>query len=250
MTGSMPFDAYSTYYDLLYRDKDYVSEVDYVNELLISRGLNVCDILEFGSGTGKHGRLLANYGYKVFGIELSPEMVSLADQTEGFVCQQGDICSVQLGRTFDAVLSLFHVISYQVTNQSVKAVFSRAAEHLSPGGLFIFDVWYSPAVHNHRPSVRVKRMKDEAICITRIAEPLLRPNDNIVDVKYSIFVEDISSGLIQTFSELHPMRHFSLPEIDLFAEYSGFERLSAETFMSGAPVSEDTWAICLVLRKL
>ena len=206
----MPFNAYSSYYDLLYSDKNYVGEVAYIENLLHKYGIGVSEILEFGSGTGCHGRLLAKSGYKVHGIELSSEMVSLAEQTDGFVCEQGDISKVQLGRTFDTVLSLFHVISYQITNKSVAEVFERAAEHLNEGGLFIFDVWYSPAVYNQRPSIRVKRMQDDSIRITRMAEPMLYPNENRVDVAQYL-CEELATGHVQTVEESHPVRHFSLP---------------------------------------
>lgn len=246
----MHFDAYSRYYDMLYRDKDYQGEVDYIDRLLRTHGVGGRDILEFGSGTGKHGRLLAGRGYQVRGIERSSEMLAQAEQTAGFVCELGDICAVQLDRTFDAVLSLFHVISYQMTNQAVSAVFTRAAEHLAPGGLFIFDIWYSPAVYTQYPAVRVKRLEREGLRVTRIAEPDIHPNENRVDVNYSVFAEDQSDGTVQTLSECHPMRHFSLPELDLFGEHAGFERLAAEAFLTGEPPSEETWGLCLLLRKI
>ena len=105
------FNEYSQYYDLLYRDKQYGAEIDYVHDLLGRHQVSGQDILEFGSGTGKHGRLLADCGYSVTGIERSAEMVAQASAIDGFSCQQGDIRSVKLGCTFDAVLSLFHVIS-------------------------------------------------------------------------------------------------------------------------------------------
>lgn len=250
LTSDAVFDAYSRYYDLLYRDKDYAAEVDYICSLLNRYGVRGRDILEFGSGTGKHGRLLAKRGYKVLGIERSAEMVAQAAECEGFACRQGDICTVHLGRTFDAVLSLFHVVSYQVTNAAVQAVFARAAEHLSRGGLFIFDVWYSPAVYALRPEVRVKRMSDSTVEITRIAEPIIYPNENRVDVNYTIFAKDRISGSVQTLSETHPMRHFSLPELDLVAEQTGFERLAAEEFLTGNTPGEDTWGVCVVLRRI
>jgi len=126
MTESV-FNAYSRYYDLLYRDKDYAAEVEYIDGLLQRHGVTGAELLEFGSGTGKHGRLLAQRGYRVTGIERSADMVALAEQTVGFQCQVGDISTVQLGRPFDAMLSLFHVISYQVSNQAVQTVFMRAA---------------------------------------------------------------------------------------------------------------------------
>lgn len=244
------FSAYSRYYDLLYRDKDYIGEVDYVQKLLVRNGITKGDLLEFGSGTGRHGRLLAERGYTLLGIELSPDMVAKADQTDGFKCQQGDICSIHLDQTYDAVLSLFHVVSYMTSNANVNAVLARASEHLKHGGLFIFDVWYSPAVYEQRPVVRVKRMLDDLVEITRIAEPVLYPNENRVDVNYTIYARDLLSGEIQSLSETHPMRHFCLPEIDLLAKLNGFERISAEEFLTGKPLGGDTWGACITLKKI
>ena len=129
MTSPTLFNAYGRYYDLLYREKDYAAETNYIEALLNRHGIAGPELLEFGSGTGKHGRLLAERGYRVKGIERSAEMVAQAVTTAGFTCQLGDICTVQLGRTFDAVLSLFHVVSYQIGNSAVQALFDRAAEH-------------------------------------------------------------------------------------------------------------------------
>jgi SAM-dependent methyltransferase len=247
--SSKVFDAYSRYYDLLYRDKDYAGEVEYIRSLLHQHGLAEGDLLEFGAGTGKHGRLLAERGYRVHGIERSAEMVAQARATEGFTIQQGDVCDVKLGKTYDAVLSLFHVVSYLTTNAALHAVFSSAANHLRQGGMFVFDFWYSPAVYAQRPAVRVKRIADETSEITRIAEPTLRPNENRVDVVYTVFARDVATGHVAALDETHPMRHFSLPEIDLLAEAHGLVRVRAEEFLSGQAPGEDTWGVCVVLRK-
>jgi SAM-dependent methyltransferase len=244
------FNVYSRYYNLLYSDKDYQAEVEYIDSILKRYGILGRDLLELGSGTGNHGRLLAERGFRVTGIERSAEMVAQSIETEGFSCQQGDICTLQLGKTFDAVLSLFHVVSYQVSNEALRAVFARAADHLNPGGLFIFDVWYSPAVCAQVPKVRVKRMVDNDVRIIRIAEPLIIPNENRVDVKYTVFACDLATGAWQTFTEIHPMRHFSLPELDLLAEMAGFERQRAEEFLTGNEPDEKTWGVCLVLRRI
>ena len=249
MTDSI-FNEYSNYYDLLYSDKDYAGEASYVKELLVNFGINRGELLEFGSGTGKHGRLLATAGYKVHGIERSAEMVAQADlATPGFSCEQGDICEVQLSRRFDAVLALFHVVSYQVTNAQILAVFKNAAAHLRKSGLFIFDFWYTPAVHSLQPSVRIKRAADHHSEITRIAEPDARENENRVDVKYTIYVRDKQSGKIRVHYETHSMRHFTLPEIDLFAQMTGFLRINAEEFLSKAQPSLKTWGVSVTLEK-
>ena len=246
---STVFNAYASYYNLLYQDKDYAAEVDYIDRLLVRHGLAGRDLLEFGSGTGRHGRLLASRGYRVTGIERSPEMIAQAAVTDGFRCQAGDIRTVRLGQRFDAVLALFHVISYQVTNADVRATLASAAEHLTPGGLFVFDVWYSPAVYAKKPDVRIKRLTGNGVEITRIAEPELYPNENRVDVRYTFFVGEAGSGVYQTFTEIHSMRHFSLPELDGLAAEAGFAPVCAEEFLTGAAPSESTWGVCLVWRK-
>jgi SAM-dependent methyltransferase len=250
MSAFTAFDATSRYYDLLYREKDYAGEATYIDRLLKRHGAGGADLLDFGSGTGRHGRLLGEMGYRVTGIERSASMVAMAEQTENFSCQLGDICSVRLGRSFDAVLSLFHVVSYQTGNREVQAVFANAAEHLNPGGLFVFDVWYSPAVHAQRPEVRVKRLSGDGAEITRIAEPVNRVNENAVDVHYTIFARALPSGEFESFSEIHPMRHFSIPEIDLLASAAGFQRICAEEFLTGEHPSASTWGVCFALRKI
>jgi SAM-dependent methyltransferase len=188
-------------------------------------------------------------GYRVHGIELSAEMNALAIPDEKFTCQQGDIRNFELERSFNCVLSLFHVVSYQVTNSDVLAVFCRASEHLTDGGFFIFDFWYSPAVFAQRPSIRVKRMSNFDLEITRIAEPVMLSNDNRVDVHYTIFAHKIKSGLVEILEETHAMRHFSLPEIDLLAQAAGFIRIETCEFLTGKVVGEDTWGACVVLKK-
>ena len=244
------FRAYSSYYDLIYKDKDYIGECDYIQSLLLAHVQAKGSLLEFGSGTGKHGCLLAERGFTVHGIERSAEMVAQSGATPGFSCQQGDICTIKMGRTYDAVLSLFHVLSYQTSNVDVQAVFARAAEHLATGGIFVFDFWYSPAVYSQQPVVRVKRMADDQKRITRIAEPVIYPNENRVDVNYTIYAQYIDSGIVQIMSETHPMRHFSLPEIDLLAEANGFSRIDAEEFLTGKSPSTDTWGVCVTLKKI
>ena len=207
------FADYSRYYDLLYRDKDYQAEADYVAGLIHRFNPSTQSILELGSGTGSHASLLA----------------------EKLTFSQGDIRHIRLDRRFDTAISLFHVISYQTTNEDVSAAFQTAREHLNHGGIFIFDVWYGPAVLTDRPAVRIKRMADDEIGVTRLAEPVLHPNENLVDVNYLMFVRDIQSGMVRELRETRVMRYFFIPELNLFAMENGFKKLHVEEWLSGKP---------------
>ena len=207
-------------------------------------------ILEFGSGTGRHGYLLCKKGFNVHGIELSPEMVARTKTHINFTCQQGDISKVILNRSFNVVISLFHVISYQIKNTQIKAVFKNAANHLTTGGLFIFDIWYSPAVHYQRPSVKVKRFENDQVSIVRIAEPECYLNKNLVDVNYTFFLKNLINNSSNQFEETHTMRHFSIPEIDCYADMYNFKRIEAHEFLTKKKPSKNTWGVCFTLKKI
>ncbi|MDP3028836.1 MAG: class I SAM-dependent methyltransferase [Deltaproteobacteria bacterium] len=75
---STVFSNYARYYDLLYRDKDYAAEAEYVAGLIRKFHPSAESILELGSGTGKHALLLARKGFEVHGVELSEEMINIA----------------------------------------------------------------------------------------------------------------------------------------------------------------------------
>ena len=97
------FEKYSAFYDLLYRDKDYAAEADYVAERIRSVVPDARSILEFGSGTGRHGRLLAAMGFDVHGIERSrgdgfrgaATGHALRRWPGSFTCEVGDICTAR-----------------------------------------------------------------------------------------------------------------------------------------------------------
>lgn len=252
------FQDYSAYYDLLYREKDYASEAEYVGRLLRSMLPNSRTLLELGSGTGQHGRLLAEQGFEVFGVERSKRMMELSSRNGdkapsgagGFECILGDIRSVDLNRRFDAVISLFHVVSYQTSNSDVTQTFATAARHLGVGGIFLFDVWHGPAVLNERPSVRMKRIEDDSIRLTRIAEPELDSASSLVSVRYTMLVESKTNGTTNTITEEHRMRYYFPLEVDLLASHAGFAVERSEEFLSGKPPGEETWGVAYILRKI
>ena len=242
------FNLYSEYYDLLYNDKDYNSEAGYISDCIKSNFSHANSILEFGSGTGRHGLILQKMGFDIYGLERSQQMVEYAKNL-GYPCEQSDITNFELVRTFDVVIGLFHVLSYINDNSSLIRVFRNASNCLNSNGLFIFDTWYSPAVYFQRPEVRIKKVENDEISVIRMAEPQSIINKNIVEVKYTIHVKYKQTGLQSEFCENHPMRHFSIPEIEMLATFSGFELIKSEEFLTGNTPSVSTWGVTFILKK-
>ena len=244
-----PFGFYARYYDLLYKDKDYQSEADYVKSLLRSHKIPGSRILEFGAGTGIHAGLLKKTGFDIQGIEKSKTMIAMAKEADRISLLEGDIRNKRVPGIFDGVISLFHVMSYQCCDADVAAVFANAENHLKTGGLFLFDFWHTPAVLIQKPEVREKVLRSSEIEVSRRAIPKQRLGKNIVDVHYQVKIRELASGKTHEFDEIHSMRHFTIKELDEFAKSSGMVRLLSEEFGTGKRPGEETWGVCNLYRK-
>lgn len=243
------FDLYSAYYDLLYQDKNYASEADYIASLIKAHHPAAKSLLDIGCGTGKHAALLRTHGLEVCGVDLSDTMLEKARQNHPDIpFHAGDARQVRLGRTFDVVTSLFHVASYQTANQDFEAYLATAKTHLNPGGLFIFDFWYGPGVLSDPPRVRVKRMQNDQIKVTRIAEPTLHSLTNIVDVRFDVRIEDCQGGAPRELVESHPMRYFFMPEVRYFLERAGLALEAAVGWMDKGAPGPTSWYACAIVR--
>lgn len=245
------FKTYSRYYDAFYNDKPYGEEAACVADLIHNHQPAATNVLELGCGTGNHAVFLAESGFAVTGLERSGEMVALAKAKaiRSFEPVVGDIRAFSLGKAFDAAVALFHVISYLTLNRELISCFRCVNDHLNAGGLFIFDAWYSPAVHHQQPATRVKRRAVDGLEITRLAEPVLRVNANTVDVNYEVLLRNTATRHTEVVREQHLMRHFSIPEIDMLAEMTGFETISVQDLLSGEQPGTHTWGVCFVLKK-
>lgn len=247
-------DLYSKYYDLLYRDKDYVGEVEYINGLIKIYCPDAITILDMGCGTGRHAELLCNKGFIVHGIDKSENMIKIAQNRRNgkedrlsFSC--ANIQDVELGRQFDVIISLFHVMSYQTTNEEVIKVFKTVQKHLNDNGIFIFDFWYGPAVLTDLPVVRVKRLEDESIKVTRIAEPVIYPQWNVVEVNYDLFIVNKETKEFIEVKETHKMRYFFDTELEMICDNLGFKVVEKYEWMSYKKPDFKSWYVVWIVKK-
>lgn len=244
------FEDYSAYYDILYEDKKYKDEAEYIKCLLKNNIPNAKHILDLGCGTGMHANLLSQQNYIVEGADISSKMLAEAERkfpSLNFYNQ--DARDLNLGKKYDAVISLFDVASYQTTNEDIMKYFSSIQKHLNDRGLFIFNFWYGPSVLKQKPEARIKRIERENIKITRIAEPVSYPDNNIIDVNYEIIVEDIVNKILEKIYETHKMRYYFMPEIQFLLDLSGMTVLETYGWMKFEKPDMKDWSVCVVARR-
>jgi SAM-dependent methyltransferase len=247
--------GYADQYDLFYGDKDYEAECNLLEQVFKKHGKGVKNILDIGCGTGNHSIPLARRGYEVHGVDLSENMLAHAvekAQKETIkhppVFSQGDARNVDLGKQFDVVLMMFAVLGYQLTNDDVLAALRTVRKHLKPGGLFIFDVWYGPAVLAIRPSDRVKIIPTPGGKVIRAASGSLDVNRHLSQVNYKIWKLS-GDRLLSETEESHTMRFFFTMELSLFLSACGLklESLTAFPFLD-KPADETTWNVFAYAR--
>lgn len=247
------FQDYAYYYNAFYQDKDYEAESRQVDTLLKRYGRNVRKIINYGCGTGRHDIELVRLGYDCTGIDMSPLMIDIAKENSRNMnvdidFSVADIRSYEPKDKYDAVISLFHVMSYQNSNEDILAAFRGARKALDDGGLFLFDVWYGPGVLSDKPAVRVKEIEDAQNRLVRIAKPIMHDKTNVVDVCYEVLVINRETGVTKMIEEVHHMRYFFRTEIEYYLREAGFELIDNLDYQMLSETSYDSWTGYFVAR--
>ena len=253
------FEDYAYYYNAFYGDKDYAGEAKMVDKLIRKYGCTfipsqeIC-LLNIGCGTGKHDFELSKRGYRVKGIDISDNMISIAQKTYGkgggeLSFEVGDFHTYRGDVKHDAVISLFHVVSYQTSNEDVLDAFHTANQNLKDRGLFLFDLWYGPGVMNELPENRIKQVEDERNILIRYASPIFHWNENIIDVNYDVIVISKITHEASHIKETHRMRFFFKPEIENMLRQSGFKLLSCLDCNTLKETNSKSWTAYFVARK-
>ena len=232
----MPFSqGYASVYDALYYDKDYEKECDYIESLFKKYNCQPKTILDLGCGTGGHAIILAKRGYEVTGLDRSSSMLEIAQKkaNDGKVkinFLEGDITNVKLHKKFDVVISMFAVMSYQITNEAIVNVCKLAKESLNPGGLFMFDCWSGPAVLLERPALRIKEVRlNKRERIIRFSQPEIDIIKHIVKVNFRVL--KLKDNTFEETKETHQMRFLFPQEIRYFLEVAGFDKVDFYPFL-------------------
>jgi SAM-dependent methyltransferase len=252
-----PFERSAEFYDELYEGKDYAAEAHYVDGVIQRHLPGASSLLDLGCGTGRHAIEFTEKGYAVVGVDRSPEMIGKAQRRreqlryhirERLTFEQGDIRDFRADQKFDAVVALFHVISYQTSNNDLLAALTTARTHLRENGLFIFDCWYGPGVLTDRPTVRAKTLYNGSNELTRFAEPVMSASANAIEVNYRFEFKNKATNQYSEFHERHVMRYFFIPELFLALQMVQFETLGVTEWMSNHEPALKTWSIAVVAR--
>ena len=139
------YHALAVSYDRLTNDVDYQATVDFYMEILKREGLKPRTAVDLACGTGSVAAMLAGMGLEVTGVDLSEEMLTVAQQkvqdmenAPRFVCQP--LQELRLPRARDRAVCALDSLDYITDPADCAEAIRRTYKALNPGGIFIFDV--------------------------------------------------------------------------------------------------------------
>ena len=143
------YHIFEKFYDALTQNVDYGVRSAYLSDLFSQAGKPTGTVLDLACGTGETARYLTEKGYRVIGLDLSADMLTVAtakgipDLT--LLC--ADMTDFALPEPVDACCCTLDSLNHLPDLSAVKRCFQCVAEALVPDGVFIFDV---NTVYKHR----------------------------------------------------------------------------------------------------
>lgn len=238
---------YVAVYDLLYGNKNYSDESEFVlGKLKGACRDSVTSLLDIGSGTGKHAHQFAGHGIEVTGIDLSREMVALAcdrssnlSTTSSVRFVPGDVRHFDLYKRFDAAAALFHVFSYLTEPNDLEISLRNIRKHLRVGGAFLFDYWFADAIRRDGVSRREREVENEYWHVSRLTEPVWEPENDLVRVNFHVTATDKMSSTVHRWHEEHLMRYFDPLFLEEKLSVCGFKIVEHGEWLSEDPPNAD-----------
>lgn len=235
------YEEFASLYDTLMRDVDYDSWGEYIASLLSEYGAEhgAKQVLDCACGTGEISLRLAKRGYRVTGVDLSPEMLQIAQQKTyrsgmriPYVCQ--NICSLQSHNPANAIVCACDGVNYLTALEDVLAFFRSAHQALTPGGLLLFDI---STAYKLEFILGEHIYGEDLKACTYLWENVFDPVSRLLEMRLHFFVPD--GARYRRFDERHIQRAHTEAELRSLLEQAGFSCLDVfEAFTKNKPGDE------------
>jgi SAM-dependent methyltransferase len=127
----------AAWWPLISPPEEYAEEAAEMARLLAMASIPVREVLELGSGGG-HTAVHLSSRFEMTLVDLSPDMLEVSRRLNpGCEHLQGDMRTVRLGRSFDAVL-IHDAVDYMTSEVDLLEAVRTAYAHCRPGGVAVF----------------------------------------------------------------------------------------------------------------
>ncbi len=214
--------------------------MDYIENLFAFAGIKPRKILDIACGTGVPTLILADRGYELVGVDLSEEMLAIAQMklrgNEKVRFFKQDMRNLNLDETFDAAICLFDSLNNLLTEDDLLRAFQSAKRHIKAGGVYIFDL-NTPYCLKYfwGNNVRVKEDGD----LISVWRTRFHRKKKISELHISIFVP-VGPGIFSRVDEFHRERGFEIEEVEELLKKAGFAKIHVFEHLTFNPPRKTT----------
>jgi len=182
-------------------------------------------VLDIACGTGPHLIRLADRGYAMTGLDLSPRNVEFVRQrmherggaAEMFV---GDMRNFRLARPVDAAICMQDSQGHLLSNEALLAHLRCVARALRPGGLYVFDRYMASSWTNPARSWSWSRRRGRLI--VRATFSALNDVNPVSQVfRERMTLEAVENGSRRVYRQTHLSRMVFPQELRALIELAG-----------------------------
>jgi len=244
---SPPFTKIGPYYDKLMSFVNYPLWITYIEKILALNDIRDKEILDLACGTGICLELWAKKGYKVTGIDASPDMLEISRKRlilypDAQVIAD-DMRDFKLASPVSIITCLYDSCNYLLTDVELYSCFKCVYDNLLKNGIFIFDMNTIHALEDEWGNQAFTR-KDNSIYSTW--SNTYDPQNRISTLKLTLNIYENGSEIV--LRESHQERGYSLAAIGSLLNRTGF-LFSLFQHMTFNPASENDTRIMGVALK-
>ncbi len=234
------YSVLSKYYDILNSGVDYREFAEYLHNMIEKhKAIDTSLVLDLACGTGKITRELADMGYDMTGIDISEDMLAVAQEQEAkdkkgilYLCQ--DMRNFELYGTVDAAVCCLDSINYLTKPADVKKCFSLLHNYIAPNGLLIFDI-NTPYRFENEYGDRDYVMEEDGVLLCW--RNYYDSDKKVCDFVLTIFVEE-EDGSWTRLDEEQRERVYTMRSIKKLLLDTGFEIIDVMSDFSGTKIGE------------
>ena len=247
----MSYGVFSEFYDALTANVSYDTVSQVLSSLLTRYGKSRGLLLDLACGTGSVSVRLAKKGYEVIGVDLSPEMLSEAQnkaysagQNILFLCQ--DMTALDLYGTVDAAVCTLDGLCHLPNEESVFAALQKVSLFMNPGGVFLFDV---NSVYKHRAVLGNNTFVYDTDDVYCVWQNTLLSDGVTVQMDLDFFEPVSDAGDYVRQSERFTERAYPRETLEAMLKKAGFTVLDVFDGYSGKPAHDTSERLLFAVRK-
>lgn len=250
MNSQTSYSKMAAIYDRLMTDAPYEQWVNWIEGQVSYYG-NGKQLLDVGCGTGEIAVRLAKKAFNVTGIDLSPDMLAVANAKcdklefkQPYFVQQ-DMRQLHLDEIFDVAVSLCDSLNYLDSQKDLEQTFKKVYHQLKPGGLFLFDCHSTCKIDQFFAGHQFSAVEED---IAYIWDCFAGDEPHSVDHELTFFVEN-AHGTYDRFDEHHYQRTYSVETYRHLLNKAGFELVEITSDFTNKKPKDDSERLFFTTRK-